>query len=283
MKGIAGEDKKDRPGIERAPRESDFWYPLGRRRQPELLRVHDGFAWRSTADLRPSKNSRWADVAVRQLSYVDCRARADRRSHWAEAVRVLRLRPLGVHSQRSPEPGLSMVRVSLQRFRSEGRTHGWPGCLGLGLGVARQEREILERAVRAVRSRRRPRARSSTKHSTWAWTAPIRLLFTRRCCGAHRYPGIVDLKDVEDLDFLVHGDLDIAPGQPTRPQGVLPLGDGGLERLCARWLAHVPGRSERKLSEEVVRPPAPEILGIPRAVGAHRQARSRGSPVAEAE
>src|SRR6266511_734673 len=134
MKGIAGEDKKDRPGIERAPRESDFWYPLGRRRQPELLRVHDGFAWRSTADLRPSKNSRWADVAVRQLSYVDCRARADRRSHWAEAVRVLRLRPLGVHSQRSPEPGLSMVRVSLQRFRSEGRTHGWPGCLGLGFG-----------------------------------------------------------------------------------------------------------------------------------------------------
>src|SRR6266508_3949875 len=100
MKGIAGEDKKDRPGIERAPRESDFWYPLGRRRQPELLRVHDGFAWRSTADLRPSKNSRWADVAVRQLSYVDCRARADRRSHWAEAVRVLRLRPLGVHSDR---------------------------------------------------------------------------------------------------------------------------------------------------------------------------------------
>src|SRR4029450_7428021 len=68
--------KKDRPGIGWAPRESDFWYRLGRRRQPELLRVHDGLAWRSTADLRPSKNGRWTDVAVRQLSYVDCRARA---------------------------------------------------------------------------------------------------------------------------------------------------------------------------------------------------------------
>jgi hypothetical protein len=134
-----GTFKKARPGIGRAPRESDFWYPLGRRRQPELLRVHDGFAWRSTADLRPSKNSRWADVAVRQMSYDDCSARADRRSFWAEAVRVLQLRPLGVHSQRSREPDLSMVRVSLQRVRSEGRTHGWPGCLALtfGRGAAR--------------------------------------------------------------------------------------------------------------------------------------------------
>jgi len=113
----------------------------------------------STADLRPSKNSRWADVAVRQLSYVDCRARADRRSLWAEAVRVLQLRPLGVHSQRSPEPGLSMVRVSLQRVRSEGRTHGWPGCLALafGRGAARtrDSRTCRPRCQRAGGGRER--------------------------------------------------------------------------------------------------------------------------------
>ena len=105
------------------------------------------------------RNSRWADVAVRQVSYADCRARPDRRSLWAEAVRVLRLRPLGLHSQRSPEPGLSMVRVSLQRVRSEGRTHGWPGCLALAFGHGaartRDSRTCRPRCQRAGGGRER--------------------------------------------------------------------------------------------------------------------------------